>query len=176
MKEEKTQKTLNTYTTNARREQKRWLGFFTGSFLRGLQSLKTSRMSADDLFQKWKKSESSPLTKQIFHRKLGSKASTLFKAPLIPRPRAFHLNLSSATDALRGSHLCQGSQTHPQLIKHMISALSCSFCLVILILATQEKSLPGEKKKTRVWNRREKQQSRISSSRCFNQAPGQKMF
>lgn len=29
----------------------------------------------------------------------------------------------------------------------MISALSCSFCLVILILATQEKSLPGEKKK-----------------------------
>lgn len=92
-------------------------------------------------------SESSPLTKQIFHRKLGSKASTLFKAPLIPRPRAFHLNLSSATDALRGSHLCQGSQTHPQLIKHMISALSCSFCLVILILATQEKSLPGEKNK-----------------------------
>lgn len=54
MKEEKNQKTLNTYTTNTQREQKRSLGLFTGSFLRGLQSLKTSRVSADNLFQKWK--------------------------------------------------------------------------------------------------------------------------
>lgn len=93
-------------------------------------------------------SESSPLTKQIFHRKLGGKASTLFKAPLIPRPRAFHLNLSSAIDALRSSHLCQGSQTHPQLIKHLISALSCSFCLVIFIYFSYSRKLSTRKKKT----------------------------
>ena len=92
-------------------------------------------------------SESSPLTKQIFHRKLGGKASTLFIAPLIPRPRAFHLNLSSAIDALRGSHLCQGSQTHPQLIKHMISALSCSFFLVIFIYFSYSRKISTRKKK-----------------------------
>ena len=175
MKEEKTQKTLNTYTTNARREQKRWLGFFTGSFLRGLQSLKTSRMSADDLFQKWKKSQRVAHSRnRYFIENLESEY--FVQSPPDPQTQGVPLELEFSHRCTQRLTSLPGEPNTPPAYK----AYDISTQLLVLFGYTyfsySRKISTRGKKKPRVWNRREKQQSRISSSRCFNQAPGQKMF
>lgn len=83
------------------------------------------------IFRREEAAESNPFVTDII---FGGAAYVDLLIFLTPRPRAYQLNLGSATDMHKGSQLCLGDQRQLQLLKHVVSALNFLFCLVTLDL------------------------------------------